>query len=738
MRAWESVQDFLAGSLLEVGVDIIRLPSGDHLDVLVGGEGDLEGGCLPVFFSGALRGRQEIVPPVFSGANLSRVVGGRYLALSDSLVAAEDELTLGWYGGRAGDGAQEVIAAILEHAHRIFAYEPLLVGGSGGGYAVLDQLRRARVPTAGLVWNPQTDVLGYLPQSVEQYLTRALALTLGEYRAMPEVHRRARATEAGIDLSVVGSTGSPVATRLLVLQNATDTHVAHHMGPYLDQSTLTEGQDGLWSRPGEAWLISDMGSGHDPPSRDTLEEALRRMCHPGVDPIEVARELRRSQLAPTPDRQILPVDLRGTVDDPFSVMDVRGTQDECGMVRLWMDRSEGLPETTEVEVDLSAPSGAWPRPITDRGLAFLSQDTDVISVRARDAFGHALGETSLRLGRGHEHPRVLIVGSCVSRDVIPFAHPEPLIVGYEARQSLISAFSAAGPVPAEVAGLSSAFQRRMLEADHGSTLPDRVRDLASSADLLVWDIVDERLGVRVHDDGTITTDTVERRALRGDGAVRSGTRHVPFGSHEHRALFRAALENWRELLEETGLLRRTVLLAPPWAMRTTSGSPTQPSFGVSAEEGNAVSAHYLELIHEVVGVDVVGVDVATRAGESHRWGPAPFHFDEATESALAKEVVARMPGAPDLGGLTRSMSGASVSVGPGFEGSLVVVTALPAGAKVAYHLFRGGTRVSMQGYGPQRPHTFWRLGPGSYRVRAFVLHPDGRREAVTSVPVTIA
>ena len=142
-------------------------------------------------------------------------------------------------------------------------------------------------------------------------------------------------------------------------------------------------------------------------------------------------------------------------------------------------------------------------------------------------------------------------------------------------------------------------------------------------DLVLWDIVDERLGLHLHADGGITTDTVESRTLGATGgseptdegeaadlgATGRPARHVPFGSDEHFALFVAALPAWRSTLERVGLLDRTVLVAPPWAALTTEGEPSAASFGLTAETGNDRSRRYLDAAVEALGLPVVGRDL---------------------------------------------------------------------------------------------------------------------------------
>ena len=87
--------------------------------------------------------------------------------------------------------------------------------------------------------------------------------------------------------------------------------------------------------------------------------------------------------------------------------------------------------------------------------------------------------------------RVLIFGSCVSRDAFDFVTDGSVsIVDYYARSSFASAFH---PDPVEdrfSADLASSFQRRQVRRDFSKTFPHAVR--TSNFDLLLVDFTDER------------------------------------------------------------------------------------------------------------------------------------------------------------------------------------------------------------------------------------------------------
>lgn len=236
-----------------------------------------------------------------------------------------------------------------------------------------------------------------------------------------------------------------------------------------------------------------------------------------------------------------------------------------------------------------------------------------------------------------ERTRVFIYGSCVSRDTFEHDDAKPYqVTTYIARQSLISAATPPREPVVPTSSLTSPFQRRMVEWDARSTLFAAVKKNAPRADLLVWDLFDERLGVHVHPDDTATTRTPETIGLLSSmpDAGAPPPELVPFGSPRHRKLFATALDAFTQVLHATGTYDRTVLLAPSWAARTVDGEPTPTSFGITAAVANATTPDYLALVRDA-GISVVQPPAeACVASPDHRWGLAPFHYADSVYAAL--------------------------------------------------------------------------------------------------------
>lgn len=234
--------------------------------------------------------------------------------------------------------------------------------------------------------------------------------------------------------------------------------------------------------------------------------------------------------------------------------------------------------------------------------------------------------------------KLVIYGSCVARDSVEYLSAgRATVVEYVARQSLVSAFSPAGEPSFDLKGLDSPFQRRVLKHDARSKLLPLLRKHATSTDLLLWDLFDERLGYYVHDDGHVTTNSVELIRAEREGQAEPKGRLIEFGTAEHLERFRGHLLEFRRALAERDLLGRLVLIAPDWAWRATTGRHTPSSFGLSARRANLLVAPYLSAVEHVVrpGVIIRPPANLTLADPDHRWGLAPFHYQPAVYEYIA-------------------------------------------------------------------------------------------------------
>lgn len=241
--------------------------------------------------------------------------------------------------------------------------------------------------------------------------------------------------------------------------------------------------------------------------------------------------------------------------------------------------------------------------------------------------------------------RTFIYGSCVSRDTFErLPSREFELLQYVARQSLISATAPPTSRPTPHIETSSDFQRKMLEGDwHGSLLP-LLREHADTIDLLLWDLCDERLGLRRLElaaprrQYAVVTRSVDGMRAGVDEQLQSAP-IIPFGSRKHRLLFLRSLRAFTDELITLGLLSKTLVLAPAWATLTQAGTLAPSSFGLQPARANRIYEDYYSAVRHVTQVPVAHLSPAhVQADHEHPWGAAPFHYTEATYGRLVTEV----------------------------------------------------------------------------------------------------
>lgn len=240
--------------------------------------------------------------------------------------------------------------------------------------------------------------------------------------------------------------------------------------------------------------------------------------------------------------------------------------------------------------------------------------------------------------------RTFIYGSCVSRDTFErLPAGEFKLLQYVARQSLISALAPPSSHPVPRIDTTSDFQRRMLEGDWNGSLLPLLREQADSIDLLLWDLCDERLGLRQLE---LDGPRGHAMATRSVDGIRAGVDEqllnsplISFGTTKHRLLFLESLRTFADHLRQFGLLSRTLMLAPAWATRTSAGVATPSSFGLLPGRANRLYADYYATVRYVTRIPLLTTDKETLADDNHPWGVAPFHYTEEVYSSLTHAIL---------------------------------------------------------------------------------------------------
>lgn len=231
-------------------------------------------------------------------------------------------------------------------------------------------------------------------------------------------------------------------------------------------------------------------------------------------------------------------------------------------------------------------------------------------------------------------PNVFILGGCVSRDTRPFLGDDWVMVQYVARQGLISAAAGAASVTGE-SRLTSAFQNRCLERDINGVAFDLLREASQETDLVVIDLMVERLGVYRTPEGGYLTHTWELEESRLLEQQPQPLQHIAFGDPEHHELWRTAAARLVETLKELGLA--ALVLAPRWASKAEDGRAVSYR-GRASATWNALYEPYVdELV--ALGLTVVRPPAeVTVASSEHQWGLAPYHYVDGMYEYLQRSI----------------------------------------------------------------------------------------------------
>lgn len=226
-----------------------------------------------------------------------------------------------------------------------------------------------------------------------------------------------------------------------------------------------------------------------------------------------------------------------------------------------------------------------------------------------------------------EQANMFLYGSCVSRDTYSRMGEGYGLLAYVARQSLISAMSRPTQILAG-AKLESPFQNRALEGDLSSSLIPTIEAHVSQADIVVMDLVDERLGVLQLPDESFVTRSHELVRSNWLEVLDQKPPLIRFGTDEHFTLWTDAANKFVSQLRSLGCLGRVVLLQTPWAEKTDSGDLLRPFRGIPASHANEQYARYFRYLEDLNITHYRLPDKYALSTESHRWGPSPFHYFE--------------------------------------------------------------------------------------------------------------
>lgn len=243
-----------------------------------------------VCFNAAVGNRPSKCAPFFSGKGVAKTLNLPLIAISDPFVSATD-LCLAWYAGNEKHKTlQKDIAEFLDRVAAKYKSKLILYGGSGGGFASLAIAKFLHSDTTLVVSNPQTSVSKYLYSFARDYVVKAFPSNLPEKFGEVQISTAEKIAELYDTLEKsqvihdVTTMEIPKNSKVLYLQNKSDSHVASHAVPFMkNREWKVIGQNSLSSQ-NIGLYFGSWGKGHVGPSANIVAAILEKLMH--NEPIE--------------------------------------------------------------------------------------------------------------------------------------------------------------------------------------------------------------------------------------------------------------------------------------------------------------------------------------------------------------------------------------------------------------------------------------------------------------------
>ncbi|MEG6617380.1 DUF6270 domain-containing protein [Peptococcaceae bacterium 1198_IL3148] len=235
--------------------------------------------------------------------------------------------------------------------------------------------------------------------------------------------------------------------------------------------------------------------------------------------------------------------------------------------------------------------------------------------------------------------KVLIFGSCVTRDALEFDDSQQLeLVNYFARSSLASAYSRKSVKGIDLQKINSSFQKRIVKAD----LEKKFQEYLSTAvfDILVYDPIDERFPLLKMQGGEICTFSNELAQTEVYKYV-EGIEMIASGSEEFYRLWERGWSAFITQLNAVGKLDVLRINKVFWASQSKSGEKYLPSY---SQEKIDIANKFLDKLYKRMAQDLLKSqfynfenDLMVGA-DMHKWGRSPFHFIDSFYKQLVSKL----------------------------------------------------------------------------------------------------
>lgn len=239
--------------------------------------------------------------------------------------------------------------------------------------------------------------------------------------------------------------------------------------------------------------------------------------------------------------------------------------------------------------------------------------------------------------------KVLIFGSCVSRDIL--AYPSKFqsnfeLVDYYSRCSLasLSAIPFTKPLSVNVDNIKSSFQKKMVERDMLKTFFDDIKK--HQFDILLIDLIDERFNLWIGAESQVCTISAE---LGQSGFVADHPGRVEVsGSEQFWKRWEAGWENFIYRISSIGALHRLIINKVFWSKCIENGSCFQGGYSSKRimDANDLLVRMYRRIENDIPNSQIIDFpEHCLLAAAEHKWGISPFHYVERYYELAHRKIV---------------------------------------------------------------------------------------------------
>ncbi|WP_461673515.1 DUF6270 domain-containing protein [Priestia megaterium] len=225
--------------------------------------------------------------------------------------------------------------------------------------------------------------------------------------------------------------------------------------------------------------------------------------------------------------------------------------------------------------------------------------------------------------------KVLILGSCVTRDTFSFFPDQFTVVDYFARSSIISIMSEPLIINESELSLPSAFQRKMILYDFHKVFLNQI--LQCEFDLLIIDIIDERFDLLKYNNHYITRSSelvnskIEQSEKYSFDVVKRDSKEVyELWKLNCNAFFRYILNH---IPADKVILNKVF-----WSYKYRD---EEKLYSFSVEEAKLIETHnkILKSYYSIIESQFPQINLINYSAEdfiadkNHKWGISPFHYE---------------------------------------------------------------------------------------------------------------